>query len=119
MVVEACLDDDELIGPGGPDSRVVSVRVVAPLRIAVRHADGVEGTVRFEESGLRGVQTLLADPAYFAGVYVSHGAVTWPDEGYDMCPDTMRLEIIAGGGEYLATGPFKYMPEVTNAGRWL
>ena len=113
---EDCFDDD-MIGPAAPDSDVVLVQVIAPLTIVVRHADGIEGIVRFEKSGLRGVQKVLADPAFFAAVYLSHGAVTWPGEAYDMCPDTMRLEIIAGGGEWLATGPYKHMPEVTNTGR--
>jgi hypothetical protein len=36
----------------------------------------------------------LRDPAYFARVFLEDGAPTWPN-GFDMCPDWLRLEIEA------------------------
>jgi hypothetical protein len=106
-----------MISVGDPIPHVVDVKAIGPLTLFVTFDDGVEGRVLFEKKRLRGMAKILANPDYFAGVYLSHGAVTWPDERYDMCPDTMHKEILAGDGEWLATGPFKYMPEVTNAGR--
>ncbi len=110
-------DDIVRVGERMPD--VVSVKVIAPLAIFVRFDDGLEGIVRFEEERLRGVQLALENPDYFAGVHISSGAVTWPDDGYDMCPDTMWKEIVAGGGEWVVTQPFKHDPEVTNGPRWI
>lgn len=110
-------DDDDIVRVGERLPDVVFVQVIAPLTIFVCFSDGVEGIVRFEENLLRGVQLALKNPDYFAGVHIEHGAVTWPDEGYDMCPDTMWKELIAGDGEFVVTQPFKHDPEVTNAGR--
>jgi hypothetical protein len=38
----------------------------------------------------------LRDPAYFARVRLDHGAPAWPN-GYDMCPDWLRMETKAAG----------------------
>ena len=115
--IPAAWDDDDIVCLGERMPDVVSVEVTAPLAISVRFDDGLEGIVRFEEERLRGVQLALKEQGYFAGVHIDNGAVTWPDEGYDMCPDTMWKEIIAGAGEWVVTQPFKHDPEVTNAGR--
>jgi hypothetical protein len=78
------------------DYWVSHVDAVGPLTLHVRHKDGVEGTVRFEQSALRGVFEVLNDPAIFAQVHVEHGAVTWPDE-IDLAPDNMHRHLYAFG----------------------
>lgn len=76
---------------------VVKVEVVGPLTLKVQHRDGVEGTVRFEESHLRGVFEKLRDPAYFAQVGIAHGAVSWPNEDPDLAPDNMHRHLKRDG----------------------
>jgi len=39
----------------------------------------------------------LRGPAYFARVFLEFGAPTWPN-GFDVCPDWLRLEIEAAAG---------------------
>jgi hypothetical protein len=75
---------------------VVHVEVIGPLTLHVRHADGVEGTVRFEESHLRGVFVPLRDPAFFAKAVAEYGAVRWPDD-LDISPDNMHRHLFAYG----------------------
>lgn len=36
------------------------------------------------------------DPEFFAKVRLENGAPTWPN-GYDMCPDWLRMEMEAVG----------------------
>jgi hypothetical protein len=93
--------DDDLITVGEPIWDVVRVEVVAPLTLAVEFEDGLKGRVRFETSYLRGHFAKLADPAYFAQVAAPHGAVSWPNEDPDMCPDTMYDEIVRHNGEWV------------------
>ena len=111
-------DDDEIVSVGEPIPDVVRVEMVEPLTLFVRFDDGTEGLVRFEAERLVGVQQVLADPDFFASVTIEHGTLSWPAEKYDLCPDTMHKEIVAGGGEWVVTQPFKYMPEITN-GEWV
>ncbi len=88
-----------MVGRALPDA--VHVEVVAPLTLFVRFDDGVEGRVRFEDSHLNGIWAKLRDPAYFNRVGLQHGAVSWPNEEPDMCPDTMHDEIVRHGGEWV------------------
>jgi hypothetical protein len=64
----------------------------------VTFSDGTEGEHDFSalvaENGPMGEP--LRDPAYFARVFLELGAPTWPN-GFDMCPDWLRLEIEARG----------------------
>ncbi len=108
------LADDEIVSVGEPMPHVVHFEVAGPLSVFVRFDQGTEGFVRFEADRLAGVQKVLADPAFFAVVEVVNGTLSWPNEMYDLCPETMQKEIIAGGGEWVVTQPFKFMPEVTN-----
>jgi hypothetical protein len=94
-------DDDELVTVGGSIPNVVSVEAIAPLTLFVRFDDGVEGKVRFEESHLYGIWAKLRDPAYFSQVGIAHGAVSWPNEEPDMCPDSMHDEIVKHDGEWV------------------
>lgn len=67
---------------------VVEVRQVGDLALEVRFADGLKGSVRFEESALTGVFTALKDPKFFSQVKLGDGFVTWPGD-LDLAPDTM------------------------------
>ena len=83
--------------PGKNSNYCVShVEAVGPLTLHVRHADGVEGTVRFEESHLRGVFAPLRDPKVFSQAYAEDGAVRWSDE-LDISPDNMHRHLFAFG----------------------
>ena len=106
--------DDEIVSVGEPIPSVVHVEVVGPLSVFVQFDEGTSGLVRFEADRLAGVQTVLADPIFFAAVKIVNGTLSWPDELYDLCPETMQKEIVAGAGEWVVTQPFKYMPEITN-----
>jgi hypothetical protein len=94
-------DDDEIVTVGRRLPDVVDVAAIAPLTLFVRFDDGVEGRVRFEPSYLRGIWAKLRDPDYFRSVAIRHGAVSWPNEEPDMCPDTMHDEIVRHGGEWV------------------
>jgi len=94
-------DDDEIVTVGRRLPDVTHVEAVAPLTLFVRFDDGIEGKVRFEQSHLNGVWALLRDAEYFARVGLRHGAVSWPNETPDMCPDTMHDEIVKHGGEWI------------------
>lgn len=71
---------------------VVSVEPKLPLSLVVSFLDGTRGTVRFEQSHLRGVFEALKDPELFRQARVECGAVTWPGE-IDLAPDAMYREI--------------------------
>ena len=82
---------------GEPLADVVHVEVTGPLSLFVRFDDGVEGTVRFEESRLRGVFEKLRDPDYFRQVGLLYGAVSWPNEEPDLAPDNMHRHLKRDG----------------------
>lgn len=94
-------DDNEIVTVGDPMPNVVGVEAVAPLTLSVTFDDGLVGRVRFAETALVGVFGLLKDPAYFGQVGVQHGAVSWPNETPDMCPDAMHSAITRHGGEWV------------------
>jgi len=94
-------DDDEIVTVGGRIPDVVSVDAIEPLTLHVRFDDGIEGKVRFEPSYLTGVWSLLRDPNYFKQVGLRHGAVSWPNETPDMCPDAMHAEIVKHNGDWV------------------
>ena len=75
--------------------RVVEVAPFENYRFSVRFIDGMTGTVDMSKliaSPHAGVFAALADPAYFAQVFVEEGVVTWPGE-LDLAPDAMHTEI--------------------------
>ena len=94
-------DDDEIVTVGEPIWDVVKVEVAGPLTLSIEFEDGVKGTVRFAASYLQNVWAKLRDPAYFAQVGISFGAVSWPNEEPDMCPSTMYDEIVTHNGEWV------------------
>jgi hypothetical protein len=77
---------------------VSEIKWLGRHRLHATFSDGTAGEYDF--SG-RVVETgpmiePLRDPAYFARVLLEDGAPTWPN-GFDMCPDWLRLEIEATG----------------------
>jgi hypothetical protein len=79
--------------------RVVSVEALPDFRLHVRFMDSTEAMVDLTalvHSPDAGVFAPLADHAFFAQVFVEHGAVTWPGE-IDLAPDAMYAEIKKAG----------------------
>jgi hypothetical protein len=77
--------------------RVVSVEASRGYRLRVRFLDGLEGVVdmsRLVASPNAGVFAASADSEAFNRVFVSLGAVCWPD-GLDIAPDAIYAEIKA------------------------
>lgn len=68
--------------------KVVSVKPLEHLRLAVQFADGLHGEVVFKESHLYGVFEALKDPALFAQARCDQGFVEWPGD-IDIAPDAM------------------------------
>lgn len=79
---------------GSTLNRVVEISVVPPFALKVRFGDGASGihdcTALLEATG--SMVAPLRDPDFFARVTLDYGAPTWPN-GYDMCPDWLRLEM--------------------------
>jgi Protein of unknown function (DUF2442) len=76
---------------------VASVEALPGYRLRVRFLDGLEGVV--DVSGLvaspnAGVFAALVDFEAFNRVFVSLGAVCWPD-GLDIAPDAIYADIKA------------------------
>ena len=78
-------------------NRVTAVKVVAPHVLRITFSDGYSAIHDFAELvNERGpMAEPLHDPGYFARVFLEYGALTWPN-GYDMCPDWMRMEMEKG-----------------------
>ncbi len=79
--------------------RVASATALAGFRLRVRFLDGTEGTVDMHSlvhSANAGIFAALADPGWFAQVFVEYGVVTWPGE-IDLAPDAMYRSIKASG----------------------
>ena len=77
--------------------RVASVKALQGYRLRVRFLDGLEGVVdmaRLVASPNAGVFAALADSEAFNRVFVSLGAVCWP-EGLDIAPDAIYAQIKA------------------------
>ena len=79
-------------------NKVVEVKVLAPHVLRVTFKDGFSGVHDFaamaDETGNLGEP--LRDPDFFARVFLEYGALTWPN-GYDMCPDWLRMEMERAG----------------------
>jgi hypothetical protein len=79
-------------------NKVIETRVLAPHVLRVTFRDGYSGAHKFaslaNEPGP--ITKPIANPDYFARVFLEHGALIWPN-GYDMCPDWLRMEMERGG----------------------
>ena len=79
-------------------NKVVKVESLGGFRLGIRFGDGSAGEHDFsnlvKEPGE--MHEPLRDSAYFARVYLDHGALTWPN-GYDMCPDWLHMTMEDAG----------------------
>ena len=84
-------------------NKIAELSVETPYGLRVRFSDGASGIHELAavvtEPGE--VVAPLRDPAYFARVFLVYGAPTWPN-GFDLCPDWLRGEMIAAGELALA-----------------
>ena len=79
-------------------NKVVEISAIPPFRLQVLFSDGAAGVHDFSEVlQERGPMAApLRDPEFFARVALDYGAPTWPN-GYDMCPDWLRMQMAAAG----------------------
>jgi Protein of unknown function (DUF2442) len=79
-------------------NKVIDVKVLAPHVLRVTYPDGFSAVHDFAylKNELNNLAAPLAGPDYFARVFLEYGALTWPN-GYDMCPDWLRMEIELDG----------------------
>ena len=79
-------------------NKVTAVSVVAPHVLRVTFRDGYSAihdfAALFDRDGP--MVEPLRNLDYFECVFLEHGALTWPN-GYDMCPDWVRMEMEKGG----------------------
>ena len=82
---------------------VVEISVVRPFGLKVRFKDGASGVHDCSALVCRTGPMIdpLRDPAIFALARLEYGAPTWPN-GYDMCPDWLRMEMQNAGELRLA-----------------
>ncbi len=79
-------------------NKVSAVKVVTPHVLRVTFRDGYSGIHDFATLVGDGgpMSEPLRDSGYFSRVFLEYGALTWPN-GYDMCPDWLRMEMEKGG----------------------
>ena len=79
-------------------NKVVEVSSPGQFQFAVRFNDGAGGIHDCSEIVNRdgAMLTPLRNEAFFAKVHLEYGAPTWPN-GYDMCPDWLRMEMEKSG----------------------
>ena len=79
-------------------NKVCEVKAVAPHVLRITFRDGYSGIHDFAAlfDGAGTMAEPLRNPDYFARVFLEYGALTWPN-GYDMCPDWLRMEMERGG----------------------
>ena len=79
-------------------NKVVEISVPVAYVLRVRFQDGASGqhdcSMLASESGP--IVEPFRDPGFFARVTLERGAPTWPN-GYDMCPDWLRMEMEKAG----------------------
>ena len=79
-------------------NKIVELKILAPHVLRVTFQDGFSAVHDFGRliNERDNVAVPLADSDYFARVFLEYGALTWPN-GYDMCPDWLRMEIERDG----------------------
>lgn len=85
--------------------KVLDIKAVMPATLSVTFSDGLEGSIDLSELIERGGAMVapLAQPDYFARVFLEAGAPTWPN-GFDLAPwalhdDMKRLGLLSPSGE--------------------
>ena len=77
---------------------VIGVRALGHYRLEIEFSDGTVGVRDFAPISAKSgtVAEPLKDPAYFAGVFIEDGALTWPN-GYDWDPIALHDEMKEAG----------------------
>jgi len=73
--------------------RLKTIRYNGDRCLALAYEDGLTAELDFSAylAGRRGPMIEpLADQHFFAQAYIDHGVLSWPN-GYDICPDVMRI----------------------------
>ena len=75
-------------------NKVTQIECPGGYRVRVTFGDGATGEYDFSEDigGGGPMVEPLRDVDYFKRVVIERGALTWPN-GYDACPDWLRIEI--------------------------
>lgn len=70
---------------------IVEVEVLANQRVRLTYADGLVGDVSWADEHWYGVLAPLAEPDFFAQVFVNPetGTLTWPGD-LDLAPEPLR-----------------------------
>ncbi len=70
---------------------IAEVEVLADQQLRLTYFDGLVGDVSFADERWDGVLAPLADPAFFAQVFVNPetGTLTWPGD-LDLAPEPLR-----------------------------
>jgi hypothetical protein len=78
--------------------KVVGIEKLGGHRLRIRFSDGSFGERDFSAMAREPGPMLapLRDPDYFARVFLSFGAPTWPN-GFDIAPEWLRREMQAAG----------------------
>jgi hypothetical protein len=86
-------------GSQAPMIDVVSVRPIGGFRLRIGFSDGSVGLHDFSSTAACNGEMVrpLKDPAFFAGVFVELGALTWPN-GFDLDPIALHDRMSAAGG---------------------
>jgi len=78
--------------------KIISLENLGDYRLKLWFSDGRIGEWDFSalasESGL--MVEPFKDPAYFARVFIEHGALTWPNS-FDWSPDALHADMLAAG----------------------
>ena len=77
---------------------VSDVRCLGGFELEITFSDGSAGTRDFADVTTRPGPTAraLADPSFFARVFIDDGVLTWPN-GYDWDPDSLHASMVASG----------------------
>lgn len=83
--------------------KIISLENLGNYRLKLWFSDGRVGEWVFSalasESGP--MVEPFKDPAYFARVFIEHGALTWPNS-FDWSPDALHADMLAAGALTLA-----------------
>jgi len=78
--------------------RLKTIRPDGDRRVAFAYEDGLAAELDFAaylDSRHGPMLEPLREPTFFARAFIDHGVLTWPN-GYDICPDVLRVWCEAG-----------------------
>ena len=84
--------------PAAVRPKLKTLRSNGDFRIAFTYEDGLVVELDFSDHLARRSGPMvepLHDERFFSQAYIDHGALTWPN-GYDVCPDVLRVWAEAG-----------------------